>query len=386
MNIPSHFAQSNKMGEPDKFFRIEFMDTDSTKRSTLSSPKLSSAPSSPLQIYSDASEDPWASEMEPLLNVSDKAVNGETWELISFTEFGWDKTTEFRERALHSDIVFNCTLHDITYNRAETIAEPGTQSPKGQITERSAQQSITGAKSFINHKTASSNVLNAAPAVSPGKQDAATTQAKRELEAAFWYLPQPVNLARARNSHPWTLEAIQEWREQQNNLFEEIGRFLDPKVGWGRMDKYYAFKYESAAADDPFVKHWLRARADQASIAETPVLQSQTGGATISDSESLLRKRADLETEPLQSHLVNMFDESAAREDNKRIVDRWASPEYTEEHGRLGQVVTQSVSSLLYDPDDCASNGSSKTKSVATLQSMRTRRHLPKLPPLKTSF
>ncbi|KAI9682816.1 MAG: hypothetical protein M1822_006306 [Bathelium mastoideum] len=180
------------------------------------------------------------------------------------------------------------------------------------------------------------------------------------------------------------------------------------------MGGYYTWKYGISAANDPFVQRWYEAQKGRPSGPETHmedalVQESSTAidkgmieddeefleslpiitidsGTDLDSAESSEDKAKFESTEMQQAPPTETNSKSAAQRRTQMSGNRLKPPEQALEFGRFGDVVTDSAPSLLYDPESRNTKESSTTKPVADLQSLRRRRHLPKLSTLDTSF
>ncbi|KAI9660906.1 MAG: hypothetical protein M1821_009233 [Bathelium mastoideum] len=364
--------------QPEFFFHIEYLDVvpearkaSSTKDVTLKSPNTASG-----AIFLENSASPAAC------------------------------TPNFHERGPHSDIFINCTLDSFGYDRNEAERMGISQSSKSRSVEYDTthNQGETNS-SAIDHEQA--GVLST---------DQSTDVDRKKLEAAAWYLPQPVNYQRAVNTHPWTLQEIAATRQKQNEQLGPVNTILDTWSGSGNnaMGGYYTWKYGISAANDPFVQRWYEAQKGRPSGPETHmedalVQESSTAidkgmieddeefleslpiitidsGTDLDSAESSEDKAKFESTEMQQAPPTETNSKSAAQRRTQMSGNRLKPPEQALEFGRFGDVVTDSAPSLLYDPESRNTKESSTTKPVADLQSLRRRRHLPKLSTLDTSF
>ncbi|KAI9709760.1 MAG: hypothetical protein M1820_003163 [Bogoriella megaspora] len=202
-----------------------------------------------------------------------------------------------------------------------------------------------------------------------------------------WYLPHPLNLARARATQTPVLEENRWIRGEQNRLIDAAMVYLNdscnPLAG---MPLYYARKFgEKTAENDPFVRAILgissaNARDWFASTLPYTSIDEEMTGMSLP-----IKHDEDVDMESMGSIIIAMVDEGTARDDEQLLANRPVVPTQVVEHERLGQALTEDAPSVLYDPENRNSTNSSRKQPIAALQSMRRRRHLPRLHKLQIS-
>ena len=424
-----------EVDQPDLFFSVEYMDVDSPVQlsPSMHATSLSSHSSSEIEFSSD--EEPTSIDTPTLLRKLQKRLGYEIYDMLAPREPESDRQAEFRERRLHSDIFFNSPLDGLTYCQGDDELEEAQQSGQYHIIEDCTSQDddeATSSSTSLNTAEVEALQHNQTPLTSENNMAVQDLKAER----VAWFVPQPPNLKQVKNTPLCVLEQNALTRIEQNFQLEEICYWTDPQVGFGGMDKYYAWKYGDASRNDPFVQRWLRAMKGPQVISDAPTsrvsefpasegdvqmelmgkellemvhretvrddaqllngqvdrpdktledrLMEMVDVGTDTDDVKLLRNRPDFEAEALQEIcIVKMIAEGTALDDLKLLRDHSLQ---ALEHGYLGEAIAESAPNLLFVPNDRRSGESSRTTPIAVLQSMRRRRPLPKLPELKTWF